>query len=143
MHCSYCGKDCGSCAEKNEYGCVGCRDSEDGYWGSRCEIKQCCEEKKLEHCGLCADFPCELLREFCYDKETGDDGDRLLNCKKWADDDKTAKENRVRRFANGVTLGILGGVVAGEIQGNPAAWIFCGAAVGFGISLMLEISKKK
>jgi len=43
------------------------------FWGDSCPVKSCCEGKGLEHCGKCSDFPCELLSQFAYDKEQGDD----------------------------------------------------------------------
>jgi hypothetical protein len=36
-------------------------------------------------CGIvCGDFPCDLLNQFAYDKEQGDDGKRIEQCRKWA-----------------------------------------------------------
>lgn len=141
--CSFCGKNCGECSEREKFGCCGCKETRDGYWGGICEIKECCAEKKIEHCGECKDFPCAVLRGFCYDKETGDDGERLLQCKKWADNKKSTYENRVKRYIIFVLLGILTGVVVGIFQGRVAAWLFCFTAVGFGIALMLDINGRK
>lgn len=46
--------------------------------------KSCCESKSLEHCGKCKGFPCDLLSQFAYDKEQGDDGKRIRQCRTWA-----------------------------------------------------------
>ena len=40
-------------------------------------------EKGHETCADCADFACELLKEFAYDKNQGDDGERIENLKAW------------------------------------------------------------
>lgn len=39
----------------------GCADCADGP-GERCALRACCvEERGLQHCGLCLDFPCQLF----------------------------------------------------------------------------------
>jgi hypothetical protein len=114
----------------------------DGYWGGKCEIKECCEGKKLRHCGLCREFPCELIREFSYDPETGDDGERLLNCKEWADKAKNAKETMIKRYLLGVSIGGTAGVIAGEWYGSVIPFVIGGLIVGVGIAFMLESGRK-
>lgn len=52
------------------------------FWGE-CPLAKCCIEKKYEHCGKCKDFACHLLIEMSYDKEHGDNGQRIENLKKW------------------------------------------------------------
>jgi hypothetical protein len=53
-----CGSYCGEC-EYYKKGCAGC-----GYvkgkpfWGE-CRFYSCVREKGVEHCGLCAEFPCD------------------------------------------------------------------------------------
>ena len=42
------------------------------------------EEKKLQHCGECKDFPCTPLNEFAYAEKEGDCGVRLDQCKIWS-----------------------------------------------------------
>jgi len=39
-------------------GCIKCMGNP--FWGE-CKIYKCATEKDVEHCGLCNDFPCELL----------------------------------------------------------------------------------
>jgi hypothetical protein len=66
---SPCGSYCGEC---NSYkkNCSGC-----GYvkgkpfWGE-CRFYSCVREKKVEHCGLCRDFPCDYFLS-TYDPSEG------------------------------------------------------------------------
>ena len=51
------------------------------FWGDSCPVKASCEEKNLEHCGQCKEFPCDLLHQFAYDKQQGDNGKRIEQCK--------------------------------------------------------------
>jgi len=57
---SPCGAYCGECRYYKN-GCPGC-----GYvkgkpfWGE-CRFYSCVMEKKVEHCGLCPDFPCDYF----------------------------------------------------------------------------------
>jgi hypothetical protein len=82
---SRCGIICDTAACKEAFGldCAGCVNIAAAPWGE-CEIKNCCEEKQLEHCGLCADFPCETLKKYSYDEEHGDNGARIEQCREWA-----------------------------------------------------------
>ena len=81
---SRCGIVCNECLYKLREKCDGCVKIDNPSWGV-CDIKNCCESKKLEHCGLCADFPCEDLKMMSYDDSgQGDNGKRIEQCKKWA-----------------------------------------------------------
>lgn len=54
-----------------------------------CRVAACCQNKGYDHCGQCADMPCQVLYEFSYlDKEHGDNppGARIEILKKWAKD---------------------------------------------------------
>jgi len=64
--------------------CSGCVQIKKPFWGEVCPVKGCCEGKGLDHCGVCGDFPCDLLNQFAYDTEQGDDGKRIEQCRKWA-----------------------------------------------------------
>jgi len=64
--------------------CKGCINIEKPFWGENCPIKSCCENKGIEHCGICDNFPCSVLTGFSYDKEQGDNGKRINQCKDWA-----------------------------------------------------------
>jgi len=81
---SRCGCLCDSlkCKEVYKIDCEGCINIKQPFWGE-CPVKTCCENKKLNHCGECEDFPCELLNSFAYDKEHGDNGARIEQCKEW------------------------------------------------------------
>jgi len=41
------------------------------------------KEKKRDCCGNCQEFPCKLLNSFAYDKDQGDNGLRIENCRLW------------------------------------------------------------
>ncbi len=80
---SRCGILCRKCEYKGEMNCAGCIHIRKPFWGDSCPVKSCCESKGLEHCGKCSEFPCALLNQFAYDKEQGDDGKRIEQCRKW------------------------------------------------------------
>lgn len=80
---SRCGILCGECAYREQMNCAGCVHIEKPFWGESCPVKSCCEEKGLEHCGLCEEFPCGLLNQFAYDEKQGDDGKRIAQCRRW------------------------------------------------------------
>ena len=84
---SRCGILCGECGYRESMGCKGCVNIEKPFWGDACPVKSCCEGKGLENCGMCEAFPCELLNSFAYDKEHGDDGKRITQCRKWCGKD--------------------------------------------------------
>ena len=81
---SRCGLLCSECAYREKMDCSGCVAITKPFWGDACPVKACCEGKKLDHCGSCPDCPCELLTRFAYDKEQGDNGNRIEQCKAWA-----------------------------------------------------------
>lgn len=80
---SRCGILCSSCEFKDSGVCNGCLNISKPFWGDVCLVKKCCEDKGLNHCGECSEFPCELLSSFAYDKEQGDNGTRIIQCKNW------------------------------------------------------------
>lgn len=55
------------------------------FWGGECTVKSCCEEKQLNHCGKCVDFPCDMLSNMGKDQGF-DPSIRLKQCKIWADE---------------------------------------------------------
>jgi hypothetical protein len=81
---SRCGILCAECPDRAQMKCDKCININKPFWGDSCPVKDCCESKNLDHCGLCGDFPCDLLNQFAYDKEHGDNGARVEQCKKWA-----------------------------------------------------------
>lgn len=80
---SRCGIDCSECKFRKESVCDGCKNIKKPFWADTCSVKECCESKKIECCGKCENFSCDLLHTFAYDKENGDNGLRIENCKKW------------------------------------------------------------
>ena len=65
-----CGLYCGTC-EYFEKQCQGCGNVDDKpFWTAQmkvevCPLYDCCVNKKrLEHCGLCEELPCETFRSF-------------------------------------------------------------------------------
>jgi len=80
---SRCGLLCSECGYREEMNCKGCMNIDTPFWGESCPIKSCCESKKLAHCGECAEFACDLLNSFAYNKEQGDDGKRVEQCRCW------------------------------------------------------------
>ncbi|MCL2391085.1 MAG: DUF3795 domain-containing protein [Oscillospiraceae bacterium] len=79
---SRCGIHCSSCKYREKMNCAGCTNIEKPFWGS-CPLKDCCEGRGHEHCGQCVEFPCGQLNDFAYDKEQGDHGKRIENCRIW------------------------------------------------------------
>lgn len=82
---SRCGIVCSECTYREEFNCTGCVNIAVPAWG-QCDVKICCESKNLQQCGECGSFPCSMLNEFAYDKEHGDDGKRIQQCKKWTNE---------------------------------------------------------
>lgn len=82
---SRCGLLCSQCAYREQMNCPGCTKIKAPFWGDTCPVKDCCEQKGHAHCGQCGDFPCNLLRQFAYDPQQGDDGARIEQCKRWRD----------------------------------------------------------
>ncbi|MGK0469287.1 MAG: hypothetical protein ACJAX4_004646 [Clostridium sp.] len=81
---SRCGINCSKCEYKESTSCKGCVNIDKPFWRKECLVKSCCESKELLHCGECRTFPCDLLNSFSYDKEQGDNGMRIEQCKNWA-----------------------------------------------------------
>ncbi|MDD2524347.1 MAG: DUF3795 domain-containing protein [Endomicrobiia bacterium] len=82
---SRCGVECNICTRKEEVNCKGCLNMITPFWGGKCGVKSCCEEKHLNHCGLCADFPCDMLSNMGKDQGF-DPKQKIERCRKWKDD---------------------------------------------------------
>lgn len=83
---SRCGIVCSECGYRDKGQCKGCMMIDKPFWGDGCPVKNCCEGKTLKHCGECGSFSCELLVSFAYDEHQGDDGKRIEQCRKWAEE---------------------------------------------------------
>ena len=78
---SYCGNYCGACEILNAYRnntrneiadlwgatpeeikCLGCKTETAFMRCNICEIRKCAIEKGVQHCVVCADFPCTILK---------------------------------------------------------------------------------
>ena len=81
---SRCGCLCSECEYRERMNCAGCVTITKPFWSDSCPLKSCCEAKKHDHCGLCAEFPCDTLTSMAYDKEQGDEGRRIEQCRSWA-----------------------------------------------------------
>ena len=78
-----CGIYCGECEYREKTNYPGCIQAQGKMFWGKCRVAQCCISKNLDNCGLCSSFPCDLLKEFAYDKEQGDSGQRIRNLKAW------------------------------------------------------------
>lgn len=80
---SRCGVRCDLCERKEQVHCTGCPSMAMPFWGGECVVKSCCEGRGLDHCGLCAEFPCTACAE--HGKAQGfDPAPRLAQCRNWA-----------------------------------------------------------
>lgn len=85
MYESRCGVCCNSCKRKEEVNCKGCINMDKPFWGGKCEVKSCCEKKGLNHCGVCIQFPCDIISNLGK-KQGYDPAPRLKQCEKWANE---------------------------------------------------------
>ena len=75
---SICGIDCDTCKVGKDQGCNGCKNIKGKvFWGA-CDLYACCDNKHLEHCGNCSDFPCGTLQEWA----ASENPERIDNLKK-------------------------------------------------------------
>lgn len=85
MFQSRCGVCCDDCQRKEAVHCSGCLNMAAPFWGGACGVKSCCEEKTLDHCGICTDFPCDMLSNMGVDQGF-DPKPKLEQCRKWRDE---------------------------------------------------------
>lgn len=57
-----CGGDCEMCGLFHDGGCKGCRETGGKRSENECAIFKCCLEHNVHFCGICWEFPCELIR---------------------------------------------------------------------------------
>ncbi len=89
---SRCGILCSECEFRESKGCEGCVTMQMPFWGEECPIKTCCETKGLEFCGQCEFFPCDILFQYSFDAEHGDQGLRIEQCRRWVRERETEQE---------------------------------------------------
>lgn len=79
-----CGAYCAFCDWKDRMDCPGCQTcAGKPFWGD-CAVAQCALKGGHTHCGTCHDLPCPQLQDAFNHPEHGDNGERLLNLKNWA-----------------------------------------------------------
>ncbi|MEJ2252401.1 MAG: DUF3795 domain-containing protein [Candidatus Lokiarchaeota archaeon] len=86
---AYCGINCGECdiylapsnlkisedlvkkfkgmwdnVKPEDFHCDTCKGNLSLCWTEKCEIRDCCTEKKIEFCSQCNQFPCEVLKNW-------------------------------------------------------------------------------
>jgi hypothetical protein len=61
--------------------CEGCGSPDRFVLGLKCAFRKCAEERGLESCGLCQDFPCESLCGF-WEKDMRRDGEAEKNARR-------------------------------------------------------------
>ena len=76
---SVCGIDCDQCKYKEEQNCSGCKAKQGVVFWGKCDLYACSKDKKLEHCGKCSEFPCEMLKEWA----SSENPERIDNLKKF------------------------------------------------------------
>lgn len=82
---SRCGLLCNQCDFKEKCGCGGCVETNGNPFHGECPVAKCCQKKGLSHCGECPEIPCKQLYQYSVlDKEHGDNGKRIEQCKIWA-----------------------------------------------------------
>lgn len=78
---TYCGLSYKDCEYKLSMNCGGCIVSKGHPFHGSCEVAECAKQMGRRFCGECGDFPCEILNRYSFDKEHGDNGARIENCK--------------------------------------------------------------
>lgn len=86
---SRCGICCEQCQRRQGVSCRGCVRMDKPFWGGECPVKSCCEEKRLDHCGVCPEFPCALVATMGAE-EGHDPAPRLESCRRWAEEARKA-----------------------------------------------------
>ncbi len=103
---SRCGLICNECSYKEPCNCKGCLNFKNPFWGV-CKVKACCEDKNLLHCGECKGFPCTSLVEFSHDKEHGDNGARIDNCKQWKNKTIVEMSEKIVKESNTASIAVV------------------------------------
>lgn len=87
MYTSRCGVRCDLCERREKGICKGCTHMLKPFWGGVCEVKSCVETKKLDHCGQCSDFPCDVLSHMGI--EQGFDPQvKITQCQRWLTEER-------------------------------------------------------
>lgn len=81
QYVSRCGILCFECDYREECHCPTCHKTNGRPFHGECRVAMCSIKKGFEDCSECDEFPCDLLNEFAYDKEHGDNGKRIEQLK--------------------------------------------------------------
>lgn len=74
----YCGVDCGACGDYASGACPGCRAS--AHTASEdCPTVTCCEERNIDFCSGCAQFPCAGMQAFFAESDSHREAFARLN----------------------------------------------------------------
>jgi hypothetical protein len=86
---AFCGTYCSICEWKDKMNCLGCQECQSNMFWGKCDIAKCCIDRGYDHCGYCADMPCQKLSDMIADPEHGDKGKgtRIKNLRNWANGD--------------------------------------------------------
>ena len=84
-----CGDYCGECNYREKTNCPTCQVARGKMFYGECRVASCCSSKGLQHCGLCDEMPCDILKDAFAHPEHGDKGERLANLKAWARGEET------------------------------------------------------
>ena len=76
-----CGRLCSNCGYFEK--CGGCVNRDKPVWAARCPVKSCCEEKSSNTAVCAADSPAGNWVKFAKDKDYGDGGLRIGQCRAW------------------------------------------------------------
>lgn len=89
---TYCGLSCKECTFREDCHCGGCIATGGHPFHGKCDVAECATAKGAAFCGLCSEFPCELLKRYSYDPQHGDNGKRIADCRRIADQISSAEE---------------------------------------------------
>lgn len=134
---SSCGLKCSECEYREMMNCSGCIAINKPFWGDSCNVKSCCERRNHSHCGQCADIPCDTLNQFAYDKDQGDNGERIETCLSWGkqsdtiiDPHKITADEVISTLESESTL-ILATSSGGRVTIRPVSHVNNGLVVYF------------
>ena len=82
-----------------------------------------------------------MLRNTAFDPEDGDDGERLVTLKRWAEEQASPRERRRSCLVIGFCSGVAAGAVLGALSGSFAAVMFACILTGTAIGVMIDIFK--
>jgi hypothetical protein len=58
------GENKGKALAPEQVKCLGCKGSMNSHWRTRCKIRECAEDKGMEFCYQCRQYPCQEMQSF-------------------------------------------------------------------------------